>query len=199
MAAAEARNAAQGDVLRREVEADRQRRVSADMARLDELRSSNRTLLLHHAYKRLAGLFEEAAPQCRSDEGRLACEVHAERYAKLAWLKAYIIAQVAREPMRWGWGLRGSMVDVLGADEKGVRIPTGRVPWSQVSTAQFARWGEYYVKQAGLTAQTVGNLQLAMAVFYDEHGATAKAEDSRRRAVMDWERLREEADRLLPE
>ncbi|MBT3294692.1 MAG: hypothetical protein HN383_05430 [Verrucomicrobia bacterium] len=196
--AAQARNAAAGAVLRNTLAADRQQRVAADMARLDTLRRRNQTLLKAHAYEALARAVDQEAKQCESDPGRAAFVVAAERYRKLEWLKGYIIEQIQAKPLRWGWGLGIETIDVTGADSRGVQVKGELVRWERVSTAQYAKWGGIYAAQAGLPGRTVGAIQLGMAVFYSEHGAIEKAETLKQDALLDWDRLREEADRLLP-
>ena len=101
--------------------------------------------------------------------------------------------------MRWGWGVGNTAVDVLGADEQGIRIRGKKVPWSDVSAAQFAKWTVMYSKEARLSARTTADLLLALAVFYAEHGAEANAAKARELALAALDSLREEADRLLPQ
>lgn len=196
--AAQTRNAAAGAVLRSALAADRQQRVAADMARLETLRRVNQKLVKAHTYEALARAVDQEAKQCESDPGRAAFVVAAERYRKLEWLKGYMIEQLQATPLRWGWGLGNVTLDVTGADARGVQVKGQLVRWERVSTAQFAKWAGIYAAKAGLPGRTVGAIKLAMAVLYSEHGAVEKAEALKQNAVLDWERLREEADRLLP-
>jgi hypothetical protein len=196
--AAQTRNTAAGAGLRSTLAADRQQRIAADMARLETLRKRNQNLLKAHTYEALALAVDQEAKQCESDPGRAAFVVAAERYRKLEWLKGYMIEQIQAKPLRWGWGLGNVTLDVTGADARGVQVKGQLVRWERVSTAQFAKWGGIYAAQAGLPGRTMGAIQLAMAVFYSEYGAVEKAETHKQNALLDWERLREEADRLLP-
>ena len=197
MEAERARNE-EGEVARRrEQEAARQRSEAADLARLEALRSDNRQVLVSHQYARLADIVESRSADCQSDVGRAAFQVVVERYRKLAWLRSYIIDKMRAKPLRWGWGTGRESVDVLGADERGIRITGKKIPWSKVGPAQLAKWAVLYSKEARLPRHTAGSLQLALAVLYDEHGAVEKAEKARTLAITTWARLGEEADRLL--
>jgi hypothetical protein len=189
---------ARAEVERLEKEETRRVLAAADLARLEAFREQNRDRLLRHDYDGLATLLKRIEDDCQSDEGRAAVEVAGERYRKLAWLRGYMIGKLRAQPMRWGWGSGNTALDVLGADEQGIRILGRMVPWSGVSTAQFAKWAVMYSREPRLPERVSADLLLGLAVFYDEHHSEAMAAKARELALAASDSVRVEVDRLLP-
>ncbi|MDP6439084.1 MAG: hypothetical protein QGH42_11520 [Kiritimatiellia bacterium] len=199
MRVAEERNSSTASVMHQAARADLKRRETADLTRLEGLRQNQKTLLTTHAYGQLAKLLEEQMASCQSEKGRAAFAGTARRCAKINWLRGYMIEQIHAEPLRWGWGLGVKTVDVTDASETGVTVMSREIAWSDVPVAQFAKWAKHYCGKYELPGRVLGKLELAMAAFLWEHDLTEEALDYKRKSIATWERLREEAESLLPE
>ena len=102
--------------------------------------------------------------------------------------KKFVIKRLVEQPFRWGWQQTGARRDILGANEKVVKIKGEDVLWGELGFEQMTSILEHcFVDPPDLTLAQIGELRLAVAVFWQEQAR-----------IPDAKREGDEAVKLVP-
>ncbi|MCX7591738.1 MAG: serine/threonine protein kinase [Kiritimatiellae bacterium] len=187
----EERQRQEAERLRVLASTERQQATAAHVEIVDLVRKNQ----FEEAHKRL----KEQLTGYQTPEGRAALQVYIERLERLQRMKAFLVKRLSAEPLKWGWGQGASATDVLGADETGVRIKQGTVPWSEVPPVQMLKFLRIYLSDRSLRATELGELNLAAAIYCEENGASDLSRQFAEKAVDLFPSLADAVKRLLPE
>ncbi|MCK5849829.1 MAG: hypothetical protein KAH23_02855 [Kiritimatiellae bacterium] len=139
-----------------------------------------KVLLEQHSYKEAYDSLKDKLVGCETEKGKEKMQVLVDRCKLLMNMKIYIIEKINASPYRWGWGVGVSAMDVVGADNKGIKLQRKRIEWSGVSTSQMIKFASHYLKAPeirGVKLRVLANLNLAAAIFCFENNKAIKAED----------------------
>jgi len=202
----EAARIASQNAQRAEVERQRKERErEAQQAKLDQELASAATaggemkpLLDQNDFAEAAQRLKKMRRAYETDEGRAALDVHIDRYARLQKLKTFLIAELKKEKMPWGYGFGATAVDVVGADAESIHIRGSKIAWPAVSTAQMVKFLNHFLsgkRARRLTAKTAAEQNVAAAVYCFLHGGTDAArtfaDEARRLDFRQGETLRQ--------
>ncbi len=183
----------------RRLEAERQAREAAERAAVVDL--ARRSAEAARAWKFRDALTEATRVRdgLEFPDSRGAAEILVDRYTRLSGLQTFLVQELGRQPFSWGWGhAGGAREDILGANDKGVRLRAREVPWNQVGIVQYLAIAEHCIGRPTVRRSQQGEHYLALAIFCDEFGGDEAARRYRDRAVNLYPPLDAVADRLLP-
>ncbi len=183
--------------LRREREHKAKVKRELENAR-NELREARRLLSVHKYGKAVKRLSREKSSYT-TDEGKAAFETVIERYRLLEDTKEYIIKRLSKKSMPWGW-IRGDgqREDVLGANEKHIRLKGRKVPWEKINARQMLSFINYYLaRRDTMTLRQLGKYSLGAAVYSKEHGAEKTAQKFLDKAISHYPRINEKAEVVM--
>ncbi|MGQ9662308.1 MAG: hypothetical protein ACUVWX_08245 [Kiritimatiellia bacterium] len=155
-------------------------------------------LLKINAWRRALELLTTKRDECETEEGRAAFELPVARYTLIARLYEYVLEQLAKEQLPWGWIQDGHARDVLGADERELSVTGKKVPWSSVTSAQFFYLVKRLVVAPRLPNERLGELNLGAAALAYELEGNKVAATFAEQALAASPALRSERERLLP-
>jgi hypothetical protein len=174
--------------------------VAEEKTRAQAVRGTCAKLVLEYRFAEAVKSAEVGAKACKTDAGRGAFGVLADRYRLLQDLKAFIIERLNGDPRPWIWGSGSSAKDVLGADDAYIRVKGGSVAWKDVPPAQVLKFVNVYENSSDLRVRRQCALLLAAAVYCYEFGglnAAVTAKNYAASAVRLCQDLQADVDRLL--
>lgn len=192
---------ARAEASRLQREADELReRTAKEVQRAESMGTFVKDPISRFAFAEALAAVEQVLPELTTDAGREALSFPLERVRRLQRLKTRLIDRLNNKPFRWGWGTTASSSqDILGADENGIRIPTGAVAWADISTAQMQKIIKYLANDETLRASDKADDSFAAALLFDEQGKKYEAGKELENALLMNNLLRNEARRLLPD
>jgi predicted Ser/Thr protein kinase len=196
----ELRKAQAGEEERKRKEEAQKALVAEETARAALLPGTVDQLFKQFRFEEAAQTLSRQLSSYKTEEGKRAAAVVAERYRLGAELFAYLIQQLSAAPLRWGWERsRGVSEDILGADKEGVKLRDRVVPWPKVSQGQLVRFVDRFVvlEKAGSPTKQA-RLFLGAAMFFRETGSPALAKRYVEKAVAAAPHMQAEAIRLVP-
>jgi hypothetical protein len=135
----------------------------------------------------------------KTPEAGAAARPIVERARRLQDLKAFLIESINAHPFRWGWSKgRNASEDITGADDEGIKIRTGSVPWTRINSTQFMKILEHYLEGAGLRPQVNARRYLAMALLMEERGEPAAMRACVAKALAAMPAIQKEVDLVMP-
>lgn len=192
----EERRAQEESERKRQEEEARRALVAAEIKRGGEIHSSVLPAIKRFQFKEALESAKETQAQMKTEEGRAAAQPGIDLCTRLVAFKEFLIAQIAAEPFRWGWGEGGSARDILGASDEGVRHSTGLAAWPDISVKQMLKIIEHYVNNEKLHAKVKGEQSLGASLLLRDLQAVEAAELFGRRAVQHMPSLEGELTRL---
>ncbi len=182
---------------RRKKEEAHKKQVAEELAALAALRNKQEDLLKQYRYEEILKTLHAKEPELQTSEARSALRAQIERFAFLQELKAFVIRTLNGRPFKWGWGSGVTARDILGADEGGLRITGGTVPWPDVPLVQMTKIIEHCLNDAQLDRKVRSRQTLAYAILHLETGNRDAAQNRLKEIVEKYPTLEEEAKRLL--
>ncbi len=126
------------------------------------------------------------------------CKLAVDQYKELVKMKGYMIEQLNRAPLRWGWRQDKPMRDITGADADGMKTLNSSVTWAQVSPGQF----EYVMKHFFADERTIPSLKVkygpGVALYYLKRGNNKEAQFYANRTIDGSGSERDYVRRLIP-
>jgi serine/threonine protein kinase len=155
------------------------------------------------AYKQAISEMEGLRAGVKTEGGLKALAVVVDRYKRMDALKTSIIKNLKDKVYEFGWTQGASPQDVLGADEKDVKLKTHTVPWAEVTVRQYLQFVNNLLAVRDVTARTQGELNLAAAIYCFEvaegnEKALEKAKEFGRKALSVTPAVKDDVTRLLP-
>ncbi len=193
---AEAERLAREEAAAQQEAAEKDRQVQAEIGLIQELRKTNGPLIQQNQFKQASDSLAAISGSLKTDAGKAALKLTAERYQLLIGLKAFIIQAVNTEVKanpatgyKFGWL---SSKDILAADDEKITVRGGSIPWAQTPPAQMLRFIRHYLSDPDLARRETALQSLAAAVYTFEAGVGS---ESARKMAMDFT---EEALRASP-
>lgn len=184
---------------RLEKEAARKVMVEEDVARVDVMRAACKPLLDAMNFAEAARVASNHMARLKTPEAGAAARPIVERARRLQDLKAFLIESINAHPFRWGWSKgRNASEDITGADDEGIKIRTGSVPWTRINSTQFMKILEHYLEGAGLRPQVNARRYLAMALLMEERGEPAAMRACVAKALAAMPAIQKEVDLVMP-
>ena len=181
---------------RQRTEQERLDKIAAEKSLVADAASGCNPLLQRLAYKEAIKNVKAAGRTLKTDEGKGALAVWVDRYQRQSDLKDFLIEQFNKAPFTWGWA---KSEDVLGADDRGVKLRGRQVAWASVSTAQFFTFVEHYVANPQVRRSVQGGHYLAAALYGVDHDNLDAAGKYRDKALEAAPALRGDVERLMPQ
>ena len=199
--AAEAAEKAEKERLLREEQ--HKELVQKEMGMAEAAHAESLILLKQHSYKEAIDGLKGQLAGYKTEEGKAVVEILVERCTKLKELKDFIIERLNASPYRWGWGLNAATaMDVIGADNKGVKLKGKTVDWSQVSGAQMLKFVDHYLnppESKKLSLKVLAGQYMAAAIFCYENKRPAKQAAYTQKTAELLPRYGEDLGRLIPQ
>ena len=196
---AETEKKAAGEAEAKRKAEEHQALVDAELAKVKGAREANAPLIKENQYKEACAAVCSAAGGLETDEGKKALAAVTNRISLLVDLRAFVIKNLNAEPYKWGWVSGAASLDVLGADETGVKLPGRTVPWSQVSVAQMLRFVKRAVGNPSVLRRELARMTLAAAVFCYENGGMKPAAEFAGKAVNLNADLQDAVKQMMPD
>lgn len=191
---------ARRDLLERERE-ERRAKVEQELEQAAAAADEIKTLLQSNDFGEAAKRLKTQRRTYQTAEGQAAMDLHIDRYTRLEKLKEFLVAQLKKEKMPWGYGFGAAAVDILSADAHSVHVRGGKVPWSAISTAQMVKFLNHFLTGTAAGKPNVkesAEQNVAAATYCFLHGgmdaARMFADQARRLDFRQGETLR----RLVP-
>jgi len=178
-----------------------QRRIQADMDRVDELRANAQPLIQRNDFTAAVALLQSATG-FETEEGRKMLELTRESYQRLATLKPFLIESIRAAPYRRGGRELGG--DLVAATSSGlvIALPKGvgqsEKSWAQISPSLFAQITEYYLSTVRLAESAQADLILAASLYAYYNGAFPRVRSYVQKAVKQKPELLPVVHQLMP-
>lgn len=200
-AAAEVRAAAEQEARR--LEEERKQMAESEMGTVDAARLRCQVHVKQHAYKQAIDELETVRAGIKTEAGSKAIAIAVDRYKRMDALRTFIIQHVKAEGYPWGWVQGKSPEDIIGADEKEVKLKARSVPWTDVTVRQYLQFINRVLGVRETSARVLADMNLAAAIYCLESAegndkALTVAENFGRRAMSLTPTIDEEVKRLLP-
>lgn len=196
-----------------EEEKERQRKAEEEKRKADELKKLVETetdqanlerqnvveLVKQNQYKEAVDQLTKKLAELKSDEGKARMKGYVDRYTRLLRFKEFLIKKLNEDPFKWGYRLGVSDVDILGADESGLKLKSKTVPWNELQIPQMAKIFRRYVTADKTTPKQHSEHLIAMGLYYSENGDAKTAATYFQQAVDLTPSLADELKRLMPE
>jgi len=171
--------------------------VKREIARAGETHRFNLELIEKNEFSEALRSVNDAMARFQTEEGRAKLALLKDKYERLVGLKDFLIERLTKYPMSFGWIQDGPKVDVLGADESGVKTRGKLTPWSDVSLPQITRFIDFYLKDEKIPVSQRADQGFAVALYFHELGKPEVADVYLERATMLRPALQSDATRLL--
>jgi hypothetical protein len=200
-AAAEQRTAAEKEARR--LEEERKQMAESESGTVDATRLRCQAYVKQHAYQQGIDELEGIRAGIKTEAGIKALSIAADRYKRMAALKAFIIQHIKAEGYPWGWVQGKSPEDIIGADEKEVKLKARSVPWTEVTVRQYLQFINRVLGVRETSARVLADMNLAAAIYCLESAegnekALTASQNFGRRAMSLTPTIDEEVKRLLP-
>ena len=160
-------------------------------------------LITQHNYKEAVDALEGQLKQYQTAEGKEIMGIFIERCSRLQGLKEFVIERLNDSPYRWGWGLNAATaMDVIGADNLGVKLKGKTVDWSQVSSAQMLKFVDRYLRppeSKKLSLKVLAAQNMAAAILCYENKNPAKQAAYTQKTAELFPKYAEDLRRLIPQ
>lgn len=194
----EARRLAE-EAERRRLEAETQAKIEAELGRVREAEEAAAEFARTYRYPEAVKALTDQVPSFETEDGARAIKLAVDRYVWVGKLKSFAIESVNRQPYRWGWGQGRSKLDILGADENGLRITGGRVAWPDIKPSELPRIVNHYTGMPDTKRRIAAEQYLAMAVYFYLNDKPDLARTYKQKSISTLSLLEEDALRLIPE
>ena len=199
--AAEAARLAQEERVLKEQQYKEQ--VKKEMGMAEAAHAKSRILLKQHSYQEALDALEGQLKTYETEEGKEVMGILIERCTRLKGLKDFVVERLNTSPFRWGWGLNAATaMDVIGADNRGVKLKGRTVDWSQVSAGQMLKFIDHYLKppeSKKLSLKALASQSMAAAIFCYENNRTAQQAAFTQSTVELFPRYGDDLRRLIPQ
>ncbi|MBN1673848.1 MAG: protein kinase [Kiritimatiellae bacterium] len=183
----------------REAELARQKKMEEEVERVENAVEANARLVKVNAFAEAGQRLKVDLSDIESEQAKQKISVAAERYERLTELKAFIIEQLNRGRLAYGWLARGTSRDVYGASEEGVKLSDVVVPWDRVSLLQFRKFANQFLTLDNFrTVRELAEKEVALAILFYEHGYLPQAESAVAQAARHHEEAEAIAKRCMP-
>jgi hypothetical protein len=179
---------------------ERKAAIQAEIKTVDSAQEECMPLVSQHRYQEAAAKLATRSRELKSDEGKNALSAAIERYNRLQNLKLFVIERLNAEQFPWGYydpDTRGAL-DVLGADEKEVRVRGKNVAWTTISVAQMKKFIDRVLASEKLTTKVQAEQNFAAAIFTVVNGGEKVAKPYLDKALDLSPALKNDAKQLLP-
>ncbi|MFC1463171.1 hypothetical protein ACFLQU_06185, partial [Verrucomicrobiota bacterium] len=174
-----------------------------EMGMAEAAHAESLILLKQHSYKEAVDALEGQLKGYETEEGKEVMGILIERCTRLQGLKDFVIERLNASPYRWGWGLNSATaMDVIGADNLGVKLKGKTVDWSQVSSLQMLKFVDRYLKppeSKKLSLKVLAGQNMAAAIFCYENKRPAKRAGYAQKTAELFPRYGEDLRRLIPQ
>jgi hypothetical protein len=193
--------AAHAEAQRRQREAEAlQRLTESEVRQAAALVSQSKASIPAFAFAEALVPLENAQAGFTTAPGREALAVPVERLKRLQSLKTQLINGLNKSPYRWGWGTTAAdSQDITGANETGLKITKGIVPWKDVPIPQLMKIIDHLGKTERRLSSERGEDTIALAILLDELGMKTQASERVRDAITINRYMADAARRLLPD
>jgi len=196
-----AREAAQREQAERErLERERLAREAKVKQELDAAAAAGeaaKTRLAKNEFNTAAKELTAKQRELETEEGRAALKIHIERYERLQKLRQFLVAQLQKHKMRWGYGFGANAIDVTGADKESVHARGRKIPWNTISAAQMIKFINHFLmgkRGRSLPPKTAAEQLVGAAIYCYLHNgldaARTYSDEARRLDFHQGETLR---------
>ncbi|MFC1498399.1 hypothetical protein ACFLS1_08030, partial [Verrucomicrobiota bacterium] len=162
--------AAQDAEAKKQQEAAHKAQVEKETLLASSAHISSLVLIQQNKFKEAAEEVKNELPNFQTDEGKAIMQRLIDRYTRLHNLKLFIIEELNKEPLRWGW-IQDSKKDVMGADESCVKLDRRTIPWERIRPPQMLKFMNYYLLTSKeIRRTTVAKQCIAAAIYCFENG-----------------------------
>jgi hypothetical protein len=177
--------------------------TDAEKGTVEAARLRCMTYVQQHAYKQGISELEGLRAGIKTEGGLKALAVVVDRYKRMDGLRTSIIQNLNAKVYEFGWVQGKSPQDVVGADEKGVKLKTHAVPWADVTVRQYMQFINYVLSVRETSVRVQGEMNLAAAIYCLENAegnekALEAAKGFGRHALSLTPSVKDDVVRLLP-
>ncbi len=182
------------------LEQERQAKIARELSRAEGLAATTMDLLIRTKYEKAIREAEWGGQGYETEEGKAAVALVLDRCKRMLALRDFLVEKLNTEPFRWGWvRSRSQKEDVIGADKRQVILRDRKVPWIEVSKAQFVYFVDHYLEKPGTRRSQRGDHYLATAIYCLMHGGEDAAATYKAKALEAAPFLEKQADLLIPD
>jgi hypothetical protein len=183
---------------RRRKEIALQQLIEAEIGAIGKVRIQCQDIIKTYKYAQAVEHLKTKLPDLQTDKGRDRLNILIERYTRLKDLHTFVVNGINAGKFRWGWGQGPSAKDILAATEDHVKITGKTMPWTSANLAQMLKIIKHYVEDTNVDRQIRAEQELALAIFYYEHGHNNRAESLTRDILKSYPTMTKTTQRLLP-
>ena len=177
-----------------ESKATEEREVSA----VATVKASMTTLAKEYRYEDALAEGERVLASITTPKALKTGNLIVDQFKELAQMKGYMIQQLNKAPLRWGWRQDKPTRDIIGADRDILKTLGKDVPWAKVSPPQF----EAILKTYFADERTAPSLKVkygpGVALYYMLQGNTEEAKHAANQVIRSRDSERERVERLVP-
>ncbi|MDA1045080.1 MAG: hypothetical protein O3C57_07650, partial [Verrucomicrobia bacterium] len=155
--------------------------------------------ILASDYDTAVKVAEDLLSELKTEEAQIALQVVIDRFRLIQGVRQYLIAEIAKEPFRWGWKLNaGQGEDILAADENGITIRSGTIPWKEVGLPRLSGIVAHYLSRPGVAPSTKGNHFIGLSFLCRLNSLTTVADQFEAKASDASPYAQEQIERQRP-
>jgi serine/threonine protein kinase len=139
-------------------------------------------------------LLDLETPEAKAD-----LDVVLERFRIIQGVRLYLIAQITKQPYRWGWRPHGGQgKDIVAANAEGITTSSQKIPWNAISLPLLSKILDHYVGGNGVPPSAKANNLIGLAFMCRLNSREAAAEQFESRATMASPYAQATIERLKP-
>lgn len=179
-------------------ELERKELIAGEVSGAYEMRAQNAQLFKMYEFDKAMAALKEKKASYETEEGHAVLDILIDRCSRLQALKTFFVKRLTEQPFRWGWQQSGDRRDILGADDKVVKIQGEEIAWGELGPEQVTSIIDHcFTDPPGLELIDVGRLRLAVSVFWQEHDSPEEGKKEGDKALRLAEELQDEHKALF--
>ena len=175
-----------------------QKLTEEETGAIGNIRLECQDIIKNYKYAQAVEKLKAKLPDIQTDKGREHLNILIDRYTRLQGLHAFVVKRINVKKFRWGWGQGPSAKDILAANDDHVKITGKTMPWTAADPPQMMKIIKYYVEDTDVDRKIRAEQELALAIFYYEHGQDNRAQSLAQDIVKNYPTLTKQTQRLLP-
>ena len=108
-----------------------------------------------------------------------------------------MIKQLTEKPISFGWVQDGKPVDIIGADNFGVKVKGKTIMWNNIKIEQMMKFYDYYFTREDIRISERGRQSLAVAILFHETNEAVRKETYLNKALNYYPNLKNDTQHLM--
>ncbi|MFT5239120.1 MAG: serine/threonine protein kinase [Candidatus Promineifilaceae bacterium] len=188
------------DLAEQQAEAERYaEKVKNERELVSTLAEDGAQLIVQHNLDQPVSDAEALLLDLETPEAKADLDVVLGRFRIIQGVRLYLIAQIKKQPYRWGWRPHGGQgQDIVAANAEGITTSSQKIPWNAISLPLLSKILDHYVGGTGVPPSAKANNLIGLAFLCRLNSREAAAEQFESRATMASPYAQATIERLKP-